>query len=66
MHNLMCEDPELAQLNRDRIKQGETNQYYNQQAHAVAQWQLGEPAPGGVVLGELPYTGKIGRIVKED
>ncbi len=66
MHNLMCDNLDHARLNRKRIKQGETNQFYTEQAHAVAQWQLGETAPESVILGELPYVGKNKQRREED
>jgi len=59
MNRAMCDDLENARLNRERIARGETNQFYDQQSHAIAQWQPGTPVPDSVVLGELPYAGKI-------
>ena len=59
MNDLMCDDLNNARLNRERIQRGDSNQYYLEQAHAVAQWHLGEPAPQGVVLGSLPFVGKV-------
>lgn len=61
MNKAMCENEELACLNRERVKEGYGNQFYAQQANAVAQWQPGEKAPDSIVLGKLPYIGKIGR-----
>ena len=61
MNRVMCDDLENARLNRERIARGETNPYYAQQAHAVAQWQLSETPSESVVLGELPYVGRIRR-----
>ena len=61
----MCEDTNNAKLNRERIKQGATNQYYDEQAHAVAQWRPGELKPESVILGSLPYAGKLGRCPRD-
>ena len=54
--NLMCDDLECARLNRERIKAGVTNRYYDEQAHILAQWQWCEPPPADLVLGELPIV----------
>ncbi len=48
---------EQARLNRERVKQGIGNQFYQEQANAVAQWGFGEPKPESVIVGELPYVG---------
>jgi len=66
MNNLMCDNLDNARLNRERIQRGDTDQYYTEQAHAVAQWSLGEIAPKGVVLGSLPFVGKIRPRMEED
>ena len=65
MFNLMCDDLEQARLNRERDNT-QTNEFYAQQARAVAQWTMGEPKPESVILGELPYVGKIGREIREE
>ena len=57
MNRLMCEDENRAKLNRERVARGETNRFYNEQAHAIAQWGWGEDKPESVVVGELPYVG---------
>lgn len=56
---------EKAKCNRERVKQGYGNQFYAQQAAAIAQWQFGEPKPESVILGELPIIGQI-RLDRED
>lgn len=61
MPNAMCDDLDAAQRNRERVKQGYGNRFYNEQAHAVAQWALGDKKPESVILGELPYIGRVGR-----
>lgn len=62
MENLaMCEDTTRAKANRQRVAEGQGNTFYAQQAHSCAQWQRGEPAPIGLVLGELPFVGNTGR-----
>lgn len=64
---IMCDDLDAAKRNRERIANGETNRFYNEQAHAIAQWSLDEVIPPeSVILGELPYVGKVGREIKED
>ena len=61
------DEREQAKLNRARIKEGYGNEFYDQQAHAVAQWGLGETKPREVIIGELPYVGNIGReVIEED
>jgi len=62
----MCNDLDKAKRNRERVKQGYGNQFYNRQAYAVAQWQFGEFPPKSIILGELPYVGKIPRIREEE
>lgn len=57
----MCDNLELAKRNRERVKSDYGGRFYAQQEHAVAQWGLGDKKPESVVLGELPYVGKIGR-----
>ena len=57
--SLMCENPEAAQKNRERVKTGYGNRYYEQQAHAVAQWGLEQSKPESVMLGELPVLDRI-------
>ena len=54
MFNAMCDDLDNAKANRARVKEGFGNAFYDQQANAVAQWQLGELPPESVVLGSLP------------
>ena len=61
MFNAMCDDLDAARRNRERVEQGYGNAFYHEQAHAVAQWTPGEAKPESVILGELPYVGKIGR-----
>ena len=62
----MCEDLVAAKTNRERVKQGYCNAFYAQQAHAVAQWQLGERPPESVILGSLPDVSKGIRLDKEE
>jgi len=57
----MCDDLDAARRNRERVSQGYGNAFYYEQAHAVAQWSLEGEKPESVILGELPYVGKIGR-----
>lgn len=54
--NLMCDDQDKARLNRERVKQGVGNDYYDQQARCLAQWTEDKP-PENLVLGELPVVG---------
>ena len=54
MNNPMCNDLDNARLNRERIKRGVTNQYYDEQANILAQWLWCEPPPADLVIGELP------------
>jgi len=51
-------DLDNARHHRERDKT-ETNQFYDAQARAVAQWHLGEPKPESVIVGELPYMGQV-------
>ena len=60
------EEQAQAKLNQARVKEGYGNEFYAQQAHAVAQWGLGETKPREVIVGELPYVGEIGRERRED
>lgn len=53
-------DLDAARRSRERDK-SESNIFYAQQAHAVAQWTWGELPPESVILGGLPYCGKVGR-----
>ena len=55
--NFLCEDYAQAKRSRDKVKSKDDMQFYLAQANAVAQWQLGEPKPESVILGELPYVG---------
>ena len=57
MSNLMCDDLELARLNRERVAKGYCNHFYDEQAKALAQWEWGGKPPVGLILGELPYVG---------
>ena len=61
MESPLCENTEHARLNRARVKEGYGNEFYQSQARSVAQWHLGEPPPEGVILGDLPYAGKLPR-----
>jgi len=62
MPNLtMCDDLTQARLNRERVKTKDDMAYYSAQAHAVAQWQWGEPCPPSIACGDLPYVGKATR-----
>jgi len=54
----MCQDQDLARLNRERVKTNNDLAYWESQARAVAQWAWGEPKPESVVLGDLPYVGR--------
>ncbi len=49
---------ETARLNRERVKSGETNAYYDQQRNIAEGWAYGTKPPEGLRLGELPYLGK--------
>lgn len=51
----MCDDLEQAKLNRQRVKEGYGNAYYNQQRRAIEQTPADEPLPSTVATGELPY-----------
>lgn len=41
------------QARRDKAQ---TDRYYAEQAHILAQWEWGKRPPAGLVLGELPYV----------
>ena len=64
MFNLMCPDTKAAKLNRERVESDFGGAFYAQQAHAVAQWEPGEEKPSSVIVGELPYVGRAGRVPK--
>jgi len=49
---LLCPDLQAAERNRQRLH--ETDAYYQETEHQVAQWPLGEVCPKGIRLGELP------------
>jgi len=55
--DFMCDDLENARLNREHIKGGSTNDFYEEQRRSVAGWRVGEPCPKSIVLGELPFAG---------
>ena len=48
------DDLERARLNRERVKEGYCNEYYDQQARICAQWHSGERPPCNLMLGNLP------------
>ena len=55
----MCQDQDLARLNRERVNQDIGGGWWESQARATAQWKLDEPKPESVVLGDLPYVGRV-------
>jgi hypothetical protein len=57
----MCADTTRAAQNRQRVVEGYGDAFYLKQAHAVAQWPLGEPKPSEVIIGDLPFVGKTGK-----
>ena len=57
--DMLCPSLLKAALNRARVAADIEGDYYREQAHKVAQWGLGERPPEGIVLGELPYVGKL-------
>jgi len=61
----MCADKTRAKANRERVANDEGGAWWREQARAIAQWQEGEPKPASIVLGELPYVGKINRRVTD-
>jgi len=54
----MCPNMEEAKRNRERVAEFLNQDYYAQQAHAIAQWEWGQPAPKDLVLGELPFINR--------
>lgn len=56
----MCDDLDKAKRNRERDS-AQTNEFYDSQARAVAQWELGKLKPDSVIVGELTYVGKDSR-----
>ena len=65
-NNTMCQDQDLAKLNRERVKTNDDLAYWESQARAVAQWKLGEPKPESIVLGDLPSVGRYRTDTKLD
>ncbi len=61
MLNLMVDNLDNARDNRERVREGYCNQFYNEQARCLAQWTDKKP-PENLVLGELPYVGKQPRL----
>ena len=57
-HKFMCPNMEEAKRNRERVAEFLNQDYYAQQAHAIAQWEWGQPAPKDLVLGELPFINR--------
>ena len=53
---LMCENPELAKLNRARVKEGFGNSFYNGQRRIAQGWVVGQPKPENLIVGDLPTT----------
>ena len=51
-----CSECEInhARKNRERIKQGYCNEFYDQQAHILRSWTGKEP-PAGLVLGDIQF-----------
>ena len=67
MINFMVDDAQAAEENRERVRAGYGNAYYDQQAAAVAQWTVGKSKPDAVIIGELPYHSlRAKRIRKEE
>lgn len=53
--NLLCEDYRKAKLNRQRVRGGYCNRYYEAQARAERYWKEGLP-PSKLRIGELPQV----------
>lgn len=56
MENPMCPNIEEARLNRERVKEGYCNTFYDQQANIEAQWAYGALPPRSLVIGALPVV----------
>ena len=56
MNNPMCADLEQARLNRERVKEGYCNAFYDKQANILAQWSFGSKPPSSLILGGLPQV----------
>ena len=48
-----------AKRNREVVEKDIGGRFYAEQSHILAQWELGEKPPKGLILGELPQIGKI-------
>ena len=59
--NLMCPNLDDAYHNRERVKQGYGDAFYDSQSLAIARWKFGEPKPDSVILGGLSIV-NMGRL----
>ena len=57
-------DFSTAKSNRERVASGESDPYFLEQAHKIAQWVLGEIVPHDVAYNECPH-GSIKYILQE-
>ena len=58
-------DSEDARRNRKRCNEDYGREFYLAQEHAVGQWDMACPKPKSVILGVLPYAGKISRRIEQ-
>jgi len=60
--------PDLAKAkaNRERIERDENWEFWRLQARVCSGWAFGEPPPKGLILGELPYVGRLRRNIRDE
>lgn len=56
MNPLLCDSPERARENRERIAQGYCNEYYDYQNHAARHWNWGTKQPKGLRVQDEFYS----------
>ena len=59
MLGMTRQDLAEAKRNREVVKQDIGGRFYAGQARILAQWELGEKPPKGLILGGLPQISKI-------